>query len=438
LRLSSVWDKPPLVPPRKRRAAGKAASAEGSGGPTGQAGLRLSAPAEQLREALRIRDELIAKVSRRKASLRAAETAADEAGAKVASVIEPKWARLHGFDDELHQLLDALTTDAARQPRERAALLRLYHSLQKHGMLSRRADWELRTGRASAGKGAGHDEPGGRDGRGGRGGAQSTFEFDDDDDFVPGGGARGDDVASARRPPESQHGGLRALFRRLVEAFHPDRVQDEAEKAERTEVMKDITEAYRRGDLARLLELERRMNDASAADALEDEAALDDADELARRLEALDRSCDELRAQLRELERELRAVRRSPRGAVAREIKRASRAGYDLADLDVVQDLDRAAFELRRMRDAFAAYRDQRLTLLELLSHSALAALRDDDELLDAVTEVARQMLQKERARRAHEARLAREDVAAGAGANARAAADAKTDAQQSHRRRRR
>lgn len=427
--MRSVWDKPPLVPPRKRRAAGKAASADGSvgaSGAPGQAGLRLSAPAEQLRAALRIRDELIAKVARRKAALQAAENAADEAGAKVASVIEPKWARLYGFDDELHQLLDALTTDAARQPRERAALLRLYHSLQKHGVLSRRAEWELRTGRMQAGPGGGGaDERGGPGGRGGgRGGAQRAFEFDDDEDFVPGassgsGGGRGDDVASARRPPESQHGGLRALFRRLVEAFHPDRVQDEAEKAERTEVMKDITEAYRRGDLARLLELERRLNDADAAGALEEDAALEDADELARRLEALDRNCDELRAQLRELERELRAVRRSPRGTVARELKRAGRAGYDLADLDVVQDLDRAAFELRRVRDAFTAYRDHRLSLLELLSHAALASLRDDEELLDAVTEVARQMLQKERARRAHEARMAREDVAASAGGGA-------------------
>lgn len=392
------------MPPRKRRAAGKGAAAAGAGG---SPGLRLSAPAEQLRAALRLRDELVAKVARRKAALRAAEHAADEASVKVASVIEPKWTRLYAFDDELHQLLDALTTDAARQPRERAALLRLYHSLQRHGVLSRRAEWEARTGRATAPGGRG-----GRDGRDGQGNRRGAAAFDDADgfdgfdDFVPGAsrGDRQDDVASAKRPPESQHGGLRALFRRLVEAFHPDRVQDEDAKAERTEVMKDITEAYRRGDLARLLELERLMNDPAASAALDDEAALDDADELARRLQALDRSCDELRAQLRELEREVRAVRRSPRGAVARELKRAARAGYDFADFDVVRDLDRAAFELRRVRDVFTAYRDRRLSLIELLSHSALSSLRDDDELLDAVTELARQLLQKERVRRAHEA----------------------------------
>lgn len=384
------------MPPRKRRAAGPGAASNDAPAPAGQGALRLSAPAEQLRAALLLRETLLAKVARRKAALRAAETSADEASARVASVMEPRWARLHSFDDELHQLLGALTTDEARQPRERAALLRLYHSLQKHGMISRRADWEARTGRSSDAHGGGGGRRGGNGarGRGGDGGDLS--------DWIP---LPDEDVASAPRPPESQHGGLRALFRRLVEAFHPDKVQDEDEKAERTEVMKDITEAYRRGDLARLLELERDLADAAGRAALDDEAPIADADELQRRLAAIDRSCDELRAQLRELERELRAVRRSPRGAVAREIKRANRAGYDLTDLDVVHDLERAAFELRRIRDAFAAYRDRRLTLLELLAHSALAGLQEDDDLLDAVTEVARQMLRQERARQAHAAR---------------------------------
>jgi hypothetical protein len=356
--------------------------------------LRLSAPAERLRAAMKLREALLAKVAKRKASITAIETEADAASAKVASVMEPRWAKLRGFDDEIHQLLDAITGEPSRLPRERAILTRLYHSMQKAGVISRRADWEVRTGRADEAEEA-HDERGreGADARGGRRGRGEPLR-----DFVESPDAD-EEVASARRPPESQHGGLRALFRRLVEAFHPDKVQDEDEKAARTEVMKDVTEAYRRGDLARLLELERRRAREVAGEAEEEaQLAAGDPEELERRLVALDQSCDELRAQLAELERAVRSVRRSPHAAMARELKRASRAGYDLVDLDVVRELDRAARDLRKMRDALTAFREERITLIDLLSTPALEGLHEDDDLLDTVTELARQMLQRERA----------------------------------------
>lgn len=390
------------MPPRKRRAA---AGTPPQGTPQGTS-LRLSAPAERLRAALKLRETLLAKVAKRKASISSIETEAEEASARVAGVMEPRWAKIRGFDDEIHQLLDALTAEPTRLPRERAILTRLYHSMQKAGVISRHADWLARTGKGEAddehdeprGHGGGRESAGGRNGRRGR--AEPLRDFVESPDEA--------EVASARRPPESQHGGLRALFRRLVDAFHPDKVQDEREKTARTEVMKDITEAYRRGDLARLLELERRRAREASGAAAEDEEdlAAADVDELERRITALDQSCDELRAQLAELERAVRSVRRSPHAAMARELKRASRAGYDLVDLDVVRDLDRAARDMRKMRDALTAFREERITLIDLLSTPALEGLHEDEDLLDTVTELARQMLERQRAARdphAHE-----------------------------------
>jgi hypothetical protein len=63
---------------------------------------------------------------------------------------------------------------------------------------------------------------------------------------------------SANKPSENKASTLRALFRRLAIAFHPDKVQDENDKQSRTTLMKDVTTAYESGDLARLMELERR------------------------------------------------------------------------------------------------------------------------------------------------------------------------------------
>lgn len=373
---------------KKRPAASAGAAAPASAAPAA-ASLRLSEPAERLRAAAAIRDRLLAQVGKRKAALDKAQSLARDTAAHVSSVVEPKWQALHQLDDELHQLFSALLEDPSRSKRDRQALRRLLQSLQQRGMISMRREPPRQRGR---GRRPGEDE-GEADDWSQRG---PSHRGPIEDDFTPQG-----DVASAARPRESQHGGLRSLFRRLVEAFHPDKVQDEREKAHRTEVMKDITAAYRRGDLARLLELERDSL-LQAVDPLDALAALDDAESIERRLAALDRSCDELRDQLQELDRTIRAVRRSPQSRMAKDLARAKRAGIELVDFDAIRELDKNAATLRRARDLCASYREGAITLAQLLTSPPLVDPDDDDELLDLVTQLAAEMLERERERAAH------------------------------------
>jgi len=49
---------------------------------------------------------------------------------------------------------------------------------------------------------------------------------------------------------------IQAIYRQLVTALHPDREQDPAEQARKTELMKRVTVAYDRKDLLQLLELQ--------------------------------------------------------------------------------------------------------------------------------------------------------------------------------------
>jgi hypothetical protein len=67
------------------------------------------------------------------------------------------------------------------------------------------------------------------------------------------------DAQSSAKPTGDQSGALRTLFRKLAITYHPDRVQDEAEKAARTKIMKELTSAFESADLARLVELERTL-----------------------------------------------------------------------------------------------------------------------------------------------------------------------------------
>lgn len=70
-------------------------------------------------------------------------------------------------------------------------------------------------------------------------------------------GEQCDAGSSAPRPSLDGNSALRDSFRRLAVALHPDKVQDEAEQVVRTNLMKAVTQAYERGDIARLFELER-------------------------------------------------------------------------------------------------------------------------------------------------------------------------------------
>ena len=53
---------------------------------------------------------------------------------------------------------------------------------------------------------------------------------------------------------------MRGLYLDLVKALHPDREPDEAEKARKTELMKQVTAAYEGNELLTLLRLQLELN----------------------------------------------------------------------------------------------------------------------------------------------------------------------------------
>lgn len=110
------------------------------------------------------------------------------------------------------------------------------------------------------------------------------------------------EARSADKPAGDQSGALRSLFKRLVIQWHPDRVRDDVQKAERTRLMKEFTQAFEGGDLAKLVALEQTLALKSAAP----QAAPDTKE---KRAEQLRRANAELLTQLGELQANLEAVR---------------------------------------------------------------------------------------------------------------------------------
>jgi ketosteroid isomerase-like protein len=148
----------------------------------------------------------------------------------------------------------------------------------------------------------------------------------------------------------------RALFRKLAEASHPDKAADEADRVRRTEIMKRLTVAYRAGDLATLVELERTLETGASI------AAATSDDEHA----ALVRVNAALGKQVRALDRELREVRQSK------------------GQLDATSAVARESIERYRAVHAFVIrFRDGKMSLAEFLRGPQLDP--EDDDLLDEV-----------------------------------------------------
>jgi hypothetical protein len=322
-------------------------------------GLAVPAPPARLVALLREHGRLLTKIGHKKRDLaKLAERIRDLTQRLVAT--QPVIDECARLDREIHALFAELLA-RKRQAREtRRMLIAVYGMLQDAGVLSSADDLDggdddddFEDASDFSGRGAGPDGAGPH-GQGGR----------------PPAGAGG---FSARRPgDEPKNQTLRGVFRDLASALHPDKVSGEAEKARRTELMKEISRAYEDRDLARLLELKRRwmQNGEAAGDATM--TARDAADETQRRCANLVRMNAALRLQLQELNRQIKELRRSPPGQMLKDVRRPTRGrGLDASEDDPIAVLIAGAHaeltRTRELRDFVLSYRDGKLTIDEFL-----------------------------------------------------------------------
>jgi hypothetical protein len=107
---------------------------------------------------------------------------------------------------------------------------------------------------------------------------------------------------------------IRQTFLRLASVFHPDKLPDESKQAEYEEVMKEVNVAYQRGDLARLLEIEKQYQVGETID-------LNNADDLTVRCHQLDRENELLKEQQVSLQKEMREIKKSHPGQMLAEYR---------------------------------------------------------------------------------------------------------------------
>ena len=189
--------------------------------------------------------------------------------------------------------------------------------------------------------------------------------------------------ASAHKPDQGNSGLLRALYKKLAVALHPDRARDPNESARLTAVMKEVTRAYADEDLAKLVEIDRSW--------LVQSPEGDAADDLERRAAVLVEANRELRRQLRALTARLSELEEVLPG-VSRRGKRPPNAAEIAAT--TIEALERELTGLERMREAARDLFAGRSSVFEFLAGPRTRA-EASDPLSDPPPDLPRDLFEQ-------------------------------------------
>jgi hypothetical protein len=287
-----------------------------------QTGLVFQKLPERLSALRHEHDRLLGKVAARKRALERLADDVQRLGARMAHEFGPVVAEMQSLSAEIHGLFAELLAPGQLPRRAHKQVAAVYEELRDMG------------------------------------GLPPPLPPDGEEPLPPLENAGG--FSASRRPGHSAPiDGIRDVYRRLATAIHPDKVVDEDEKAHRTEVMKQVTVAYGNGDLARLLELERTWAVAAGRG--------HSTDDIERRAAEVERLNAELRAQLTRLDRELRVLRRSPHGAMAKDLAANRRNGGEDPLATLAQGAQEELAHLRTMRDHIRSFRDRKISLAAFL-----------------------------------------------------------------------
>jgi len=152
---------------------------------------------------------------------------------------------------------------------------------------------------------------------------------------------------------------IRQIFLRLADSFHPDKVTDESEKEYCTEVMKEINLAYKNGDLARLLAIEKQQELGEIINRFS-------SDDLTRHCTKVEAENSFLKDQLDNLKLQIKLTNKSQQGEMTAAFKRMIKYGMDPLE-DAVREIEAELLVIETLQKFIVDFRDRRITIKEFL-----------------------------------------------------------------------
>ena len=278
--------------------------------------------------------------------------------------VSPNMQTMAELDAEIHALFTEILTTRKMGKQTQKNIQSLYRSLQMGGIISYKAIDE--------------EEDDDDDDE-----LDELFENDDSQEnhqrrrqFWE---AEGDSESpTVPRTDESRK--VRQTFLRLAEIFHPDKVKDNETQMTHTEIMKEINKAYQEGDLARLLEIERKYEVGETIDNNSE-------DDLSRKCKNIEQQNQILKNQYEKLKQELRLAKNTPEGTMVADYKKAAKQGIDCIELmlETIQSQTKIVAEIR---DFVKDFKDKKIPIKEFLAGpQSLRSMQEDmmEELMEKI-----------------------------------------------------
>jgi predicted nucleic acid-binding Zn-ribbon protein len=170
---------------------------------------------------------------------------------------------------------------------------------------------------------------------------------------------------------------IRQTFLRLASVFHPDKLPDESKKADYEEVMKEINAAYQRGDLARLLEIEKQYDVGEIID-------LTNADDLTIRCRQLDRENELLKEQQVSIQQEMKEMKKSQPGQMLKEYQTLKKQGVEPIE-ELMAEAENNLENVQIIRDFVLSFSNKEITVEKFKRGPVLKKMYvdDDDDFFD-------------------------------------------------------
>lgn len=306
-------------------------------------GLAISDLRIRLEALERDNEKLIQQIEKKRTELNNLLNRIRAIGVEVAERSAPILKQLLELDEQIHAVFTEIFTGKKLGKQTRKNIEKIYYTLQISGLIS-----------PSSIPG---DEP-------------DDSEYLDDDDWnaedVFGRGGR-NPFQSEPEPPQldrDEQKKIRQIFLRLADAFHPDKTLGDRDREYRTEVMKEINQAYQAGDLAKLLAIEKQHQMGEIIDR-------DNEDDLARRCDRVERENEFLTSQFAQLKQEIRSTKSTPEGSIVAEYKKLTKKGIDPIG-EMVAETESQIQIVAEVHQFVSDFRDKKMTIKDFLKGPAV------------------------------------------------------------------
>lgn len=291
-------------------------------------------------------EKLLKQIEKKRTELNNLSDRIREIGVEVAQRSAPILQQLLELDTKIHEVFAEIFSGRKLGKQSQKSIKEIYYSLQLSGLISPKnldddedADDEIEDDR-------------------------DDWDWDDEEVFGRQQQSRFKADAESSQIDRDELKKIRQIFLRLADVFHPDKTLDEKDREYRTEVMKEINQAYQSGDLAKLLAIEKQHQMGEIIDR-------DNADDLFQRCARIERENEFLNQQFANIKQEIRETKRTPQGSVVAEYRKLTKSGIDPIG-EMVAETESQVKIVAEIHQFAIDFRDRKMTIKDFMKGPAV------------------------------------------------------------------